>query len=130
MSRDRAGFTAEQVERFQITDDELDAFEQHANTEGDPMHIPNRATLRPHASREERLAALPKYPRSPAATPLEKRLTRLADTAYSTLGELDDLIETVEAELVAALDRDEARAANRDRIAAAANTHRRNAHRR
>lgn len=86
-------------------------------------------TLRPDATREERIAALPAYPRSAEVPVLTTRLTRLSETAFSTLSDLDDDLDDLADAFAERFEADDARAATRDRIASTARSHRTNSRR-
>lgn len=138
MSRasDRSGLTAEQITRFRIRPDEIADLQAHPgdapeaptnHTRGEiNMPKPRPITLRPDATREERIAALPAYPRSANVPVLNTRLTRLSETAFSVLSDLDDDLTDLADAFAERFDADDARAAARDRIAATAHCHRAN----
>lgn len=124
MSRPRAGLSAETIERFGITADELADLEEHdPNTEGDTT-MPTRKPLPPNATRADRLAALPHYQRSPHAVALDTRLGRLADTALAKRGQVDDSLTDLADEFAERFAAEDARAAARDRITATAKARR------
>lgn len=81
-------------------------------------------TVRPDASREERLAALPPLPGASGNPAYERVLGRLADTAIAKLGEVDDELNALGDEFAERFAADDARTATRDRIAATAKDHR------
>lgn len=84
----------------------------------------NRTPLSANATREEKLAALPKYQRHSAAPATETRLTRLADDAMSTLADLDTELTDLADEFAVRFEQEDARAAARERISATAKAHR------
>lgn len=125
MSRGRAGLSAEQIKRFEITEDELRDLENHTTEEGeDPMPINRPQPLRPNATREEKLAALPQYPRDGRSKIVERKLAEASETAMNTLAELDGLLEEVGEAFQEAFARDDARAAAQARIRSTAQSHR------
>lgn len=125
MSRGRAGLSAEQIARFEVTDDELRDLENYTPEEGeDTMPIKRPQPLRPNATREEKLAALPPYPRDGRGKFVERKLTETADAAFNTLTELDGLLDEVGEAFQEAFARDDARAAAQGRIRSTAQAHR------
>ncbi|WP_448232595.1 hypothetical protein [Microbacterium lacticum] len=81
-------------------------------------------TVRPDASREERLAALPPLPGVAGNPAYERVLGRLADTALGKLAEVDAALTEVGDLFEDRFAADDARAATRDRIASTAKDHR------
>lgn len=81
-------------------------------------------TLRPDASREERLAALPPLAGASGNPAYERVLGRLADTALGKLAEVDTALTEVGDLFEDRFAADDARAATRDRIASTAKDHR------
>lgn len=104
---------------------EIEAFETEDETPTPPKEKKNMPQpIHPGASREERLAALPQYRRDPRGVSLEKRLTRLSESAMTTLSELDEMLDSCADAFEAAFERDDSRAASQDRIASTAKAHR------
>lgn len=87
--------------------------------------MPVRPTpLRIGATRAEKIAALPAFPKSASAVALEARLDRMSETALSTLSDLDSALTDLADEFAIRFAQDDERAASRDRIANTAQAHR------
>lgn len=111
----RAGLTSEQIARFGITDGELADLKEHdPNKEGD-ITMP-RTPLPADATREQKLAALPKLAGASGNPAYEGVLGRLAETAVAKLGEVEDALEDLADEFAIRFQADDERAAARDRI--------------
>ncbi len=81
-------------------------------------------TVRPDATRAERLAALPPLAGASGNPAYERVLGRLSDTAIAKLAEVDDELTALGDEFAERFAADDARAAARDRIATTAKDHR------
>lgn len=107
-----------------FTPQEIAEIDSQHPTEGDTAMSVNRTPLPENATREEKLAALPKLAGAVGNPAYETRLERLADNALSTLGDLDCELTKLADEFADRFAEDDARAVSRDRIAQTARTNR------
>lgn len=120
-------FTAEEIAEIDaliadLNEDDPTPQEGDTTTMSFGTHVAH--TVRPDASREERLAALPPLAGASGNPAYERVLGRLADTALGKLAEVDAALTEVGDLFEDRFASDDARAATRDRITSTAKDHR------
>lgn len=102
---------------------EIEAFDDDPTTQEGETTMP-RTPLPADATRAQKLAALPPLAGTAGNPAYERVLDRLADTAITKLGEVDDQLTDLADEFAIRFREDDERAAVRDRISNTASAHR------